>query len=305
MAEGDESDGTLANYHAEHAIILNIEEEHLDYYEDLAAIESVFNKLLSQTRGYVLYCADDAHATRLCAGRPGAVSFGASEHADYRFYQVGTADFQSRFDVFRKGVWLGNIMLNVPGRHNVSNATGVIALASKLGVPFEKIAEALGCFRGARRRFEIKYRSGEYLVVDDYAHHPSEIKATLATARSTGRNRIIALFQPHRYTRTIALKNEFGAAFDDAAMVFLTDIYPASEPPIPGVTGQTIADAMMAHGHHGGRYLPDRKEMVLEVGRVLQPGDCILSLGAGNIHEQGTILARDLAELEEIKAVNW
>ena len=303
VAEGDESDGTLAHYHVEHAIVLNIEEEHLDYYEDLAAIEAVFSKLLSQTRSKVFYCADDAHTVRLCAGHAGSVSFGASDNADYRFDQIKTADFQSRFEVFRKGEWLGSVTLNVPGRHNVSNATGVIALAHELGVPFDKISQALSSFRGARRRFEVKYRSGEYLVVDDYAHHPSEIKATLSTARSTGRNRIIAMFQPHRYTRTLALKNEFGAAFEDAALVFLTDIYPASEPPIPGVTGQIIADAMMINGHHGGRYLSSRKQMVLEVGRLLEPGDCVLTLGAGNIHEQGTILARDLAELEEIKAV--
>ena len=303
VAEGDESDGTLANYLTEHAIILNIEEEHLDYYEDLAAIDAVFNQLMDQTRGTIFYCADDPHAARLCGSRKGAVSFGGSPEADYRFDTLRDANFQSRFDVICRGERLGEVELNVPGRHNVSNAMSVIALASELGIPFAKIAAALASFRGARRRFDIKYRSEHYLVVDDYAHHPSEIRATLATARNGGKGRTIALFQPHRFTRTLKLKEEFGSAFDDAQFVFLADIYPASEPPIPGVTGQTIADAMVAHGHNGGKYIPNRAQMVLEAGRLLQPGDCLLSLGAGNIHEQGAILARDLAALEELHAV--
>lgn len=302
VAEGDESDGTLANYHAEHAIILNIEEEHLDYYEDLAAIEAVFNQLMDQTRGTIFYCVDDPHAARICSTRPKAISYGSAQNADYRFDALRDADFQSCFTVFRRGQCLGEIELNVPGRHNVSNALSVIALACELGIDFAKIAQALASFRGARRRFDIKYRSEKYLVVDDYAHHPSEIRATLATARNGNRARTLVLFQPHRFTRTVKLKDDFGTAFDDAQFVFLADIYAASEPPIPGVTGQTIADAMTAHGHNGGRYVPDRAQMVLEAGRMLQPGDCLLSLGAGNIHEQGSILARDLAALEELHA---
>ncbi len=302
VAEGDESDGTLANYHPEHAVILNIEEEHLDFYADLAAIEVVFNRLLDQTAGLVLYCADDAHATRLCATRPRAISFGEGEGADYRFRNFGSADFQSTFEVVCRGEVLGELVLNVPGRHNVSNAMSVVALATELGVPFAKIAEGLKTFSGARRRFEIKHRGAEFLVVDDYAHHPSELRATLATARTAGRQRILALFQPHRYTRTQALKDEFGRAFGDADLVFLADIYPASEPPIPGISGQTIADALAANGHTGARFIPDRDALVREVGRLAEPGDCIITVGAGNIHEQGSALARDLAALEALRA---
>lgn len=302
VAEGDESDGTLANYHTEHAIILNIEEEHLDYYEDLDAIDAVFNALMDQTRGNIFYCADDPHAAALCGVRPNSISFGEAAGADYRFDALRTADFQSRCDVYCRGERLGELELNVPGRHNVSNALSVIALATELGIPFSKIAEALAGFRGARRRFDIKYRSEQFLVVDDYAHHPSEIRATLATARGSGRARTIVLFQPHRYTRTLKLKDQFGVAFDDAQYVFISGIYPASEPPIPGVTGQTIADALAAHGHAGAKYVPDRIQMTLEAGRLLQPGDCLISLGAGNIHEQGTWLARDLAAMEAMQA---
>ncbi|XHR28328.1 MAG: UDP-N-acetylmuramate--L-alanine ligase [Chthoniobacteraceae bacterium] len=303
VAEGDESDGTLANYHPEHAIILNIEEEHLDYYDDLAAIEAVFNQLMDHTAGKIFYCADDPHGSRICGARPGAISFGHSEQADYHYENLRIANFQSRFEVVARGVKLGEVELNVPGKHNVSNAMSVVALASELGIPFAKIAEALASFRGARRRFDIKYRSANYLVVDDYGHHPSEIRATLATARGGEAKRTIVLFQPHRYTRTVKLRDQFGAAFDDADFVFLADIYPASEPPIPGVTSQFIADAMAEHGHKGGKYVSDRAQMVIEAGRLLAPGDCILSLGAGNIHEQGAWLARDLAALEAMQAV--
>lgn len=303
VAEGDESDGTLANYHVEHAIILNVEEEHLDYYEDLAAIDAVFNKLMDQTRGSIFYCADDPHARRLCSVRPRSISYGESEKADYRFVNLHTADFQSRFEVLRHGVCLGEVVLNVPGRHNVSNALAVIALASELGVPFPQIVAALESFRGARRRFEVKYRSPNYLVVDDYAHHPTELRATLATAKSGGRKRLITLFQPHRYTRTQKLQAEFGSAFDHSDVVFVSDVYAASEVPIPGVSGQTIVDAMQAHGHQGGRYISDPEAMILEVGRMAEPGDCILTLGAGNIHELGSILARDLRTIDALAEV--
>ncbi len=303
VAEGDESDGTLAFYHPEHAIVLNIEEEHLDYYADLAAIEIVFNQLLSQTRGHVFYCADDANATRLCSVHPGAISYGESRAAFYRFDDVHAKDFQSYFRVLRGGEPLGAVALNVPGRHNVSNAVGVIALATELGVPFPKIAEALESFRGARRRFEIKYRSDRYMIVDDYGHHPSEVKATLATARNTGRKRVLCMFQPHRFSRTQKLKEEFGRAFHHADHAIIADVYAASEIPIPGVSGQTIVDEMLREGHDAASFQPDRKKIVLEIGRILEPGDCVISLGAGNIHEAATLLAKDVALLDELQTV--
>ena len=303
VVEGDESDGTLTLYHPRHAIVLNIEEEHLDYYEDLAAIEGVFNQLLSQTSGKVFYCADDANATRLCTVHPGAISYGESHLAFYRFDDVHPKDFQSHFRVLRGGEPLGAITLNVPGRHNVSNAVGVIALATELGIPFSTIAEALETFRGARRRFEIKYRSDRYMIVDDYGHHPSEVKATLATAKNTGRKRVLCMFQPHRFSRTLKLKSEFGRAFHDADVAIIADVYPASEVPIPGVTGQTIVDEMIREGHDAVSFQPDRKKLAQEIGRMIEPGDCVISLGAGNIHEAASLLAKDVALLDEMQTV--
>src|SRR6266436_6611294 len=248
VAEGDESDGTIRCFHPEHILVLNIEPEHLDFYGDLAEIEAVFDQLIGQTSGKIFFCLDDPVATRVCKSDR-SVSYGFSENADYRAQDISLEDFSSVFSVFHQGEKLGEARLNVPGRHNVQNATDVIALATELGIPFEKIAKALAKFRHARRRFEIKYASDRFLLVDDYAHHPTEIRATLATARSTGRNRVLTMFQPHRYTRTKALRQEFGAAFDQADRVVVTDVYPASESPIPGISGQTIADAISAHGH--------------------------------------------------------
>ena len=303
VAEGDESDGTLRFFKPEHSLILNIEEEHLDFYPDLAAIEAVFAQLLDQTSGSVFYCTDDAHAARICGARPRAISFGFSLNADYRGTDLDLRDFASVFCVYRRGEKLGEAVLNVPGRHNVSNALGVIALATELGIPFAKIAASLQRFQHARRRFEIKYQSDRFLLVDDYAHHPTEIGATLATAKSAGRSRVLTMFQPHRYSRTKALRREFGRAFDAADRVVVTDIYAASELPLPGITGQTIADEIVAHGHGGVSYQARLDRVHHDVGNMIASGDLILSLGAGNIHEQLSLLAADLVIAERLKAI--
>ncbi|HAK07486.1 MAG TPA: UDP-N-acetylenolpyruvoylglucosamine reductase [Spartobacteria bacterium] len=303
VAEGDESDGTLRYFHPEHALILNIEEEHLDFYADLAAIEKVFAQLIEQTSGTVFYNADDPNTAKLCSQRKVAISYGFSEKADYRGADIELRDFTSVFCIYHRGQQLGEAVLNVPGRHNVHNAIGVIALATELGISFEKIAASLGKFNHARRRFEIKYASERFLLVDDYAHHPTEIRATLKTAKSTGRKRVLTMFQPHRYSRTKALRRDFGRAFDDADRVVVTDVYAASEAPLPGISGQTIADELVAHGHGGVSYQPRLESVHRDVGNMLDPGDLVLSLGAGNIHEQLSILAADLVIAEKLKEI--
>ncbi len=302
VAEGDESDGTIRYFHPEHALVLNIEPEHLDFYEDIGAIEKVFARLFEQTSGTIFFNADDALTARLCASAP-SISFGLNDGATYQGKDISLEDFASVFCVFRHGEQLGEARLNVPGRHNVQNAVGVIALATELGVPFEKIARSLAKFQHARRRFEIKYASPRFLLVDDYAHHPTEIRATLATARSAGRKRVLTMFQPHRYSRTKALCCEFGSAFDDADRVVITDVYPASEAPLPGVSGQTIVDCMVSHGHGGVSYQPRLACMHRELGNMLASGDMVLSLGAGNIHEQLAILAAELVVAEKLKEI--
>ncbi len=303
VAEGDESDGTLRLFHPELALILNLEEEHLDFYADLAAIEEVFEKLLEQTSGAIFYCADDANAARVCGARRNSVSYGFEGNARYRATGLELHDFAATFCVQRGNEKLGDATLSVPGKHNVSNALGVIALAMELGIPFEKIAKSLGTFRHARRRFEIKYQSDRFLLVDDYAHHPTEIRATLATAKSAGRKRVLTMFQPHRYSRTKALRREFGRSFDDADHVVVTDVYPASEAALPGITGQTIADEIVRHGHRNIVYQPRLDRLHVDVGRMLAEGDLVLSLGAGNIHEQLATLAAELVIAEKLKEI--
>src|SRR5881296_1991384 len=303
VAEGDESDGTIALFHPEHALVLNIEEEHLDFYTDLAAIEKVFVQLIGQTTGQIFYCADDSNAGRICRSRDRAISYGLTDNADYRGTDIKLRDFTSVFCVYRRGEKLGEAVLNVPGEHNVRNALGVIALASELGVPFEKIAKSLTKFQHARRRFEIKYDSPRFLLVDDYGHHPTEVKATLKTAKSIERKRVLTMFQPHRYSRTKALRKEFGRAFDQADRVVITDVYGSNESPMPGVTGQIIADEISAHGHRGVSYQPRLEWVHRDVGNMLESGDLVLSLGAGNIHEQLSILAADLVIAEKLKEI--
>jgi UDP-N-acetylmuramate--alanine ligase len=303
VAEGDESDGTIALFQPEHTLILNIEEEHLDFYADLEAIEKVFAQLITQTTGTVFYNLDDKNAARVCRSLARGISYGFADEADYRAVDIRLTGFASTFRVEHRGQDLGEAVLNVPGQHNVHNALGVIALASELGIAFEKIAKSLAKFEHARRRFEIKYDSPRFLLVDDYGHHPTEIRATLKAARSVGRKRVLTMFQPHRYSRTKALRKEFGHAFDDADRVVVTDVYGSSEAPIPGVTGQIIADEIVGHGHRGVSYEPRLEWVRRCVGNMLESGDLVLSLGAGNIHEQLSALAADLVIAEKLKEI--
>ena len=193
-----------------------------------------------------------------------------------------------------------DVVLEVPGAQNVSNALGVVALATELGIAWNQIVSALEEFRGAARRFEVKYRSADYMVVDDYAHHPTEIKATLAAAKNSGWKRVLALFQPHRYSRTKALLGEFAGAFHDASHVFITEIYAASEAAMAGVTGESVADGVRADGHSQVSYEPTLGRLRAAVNAVLEPGDLVITLGAGDIHRVAHHLAHSLAWYSEL-----
>ncbi len=256
VAEGDESDGTLALYRPEHAVILNIEAEHLDFYRDIDHIKEVFTQLADQTRGKLVYCAEDPVASEVAAGRDNAVSYGW-EDADYTATDLRDLKGSSAFTVKKKGEVLGDVELGIPGNHNVLNALAAIALADSCGAEFALVARALATFAGAKRRFETKYLSANYRIIDDYGHHPSELAATLQTARSLKPKRLIVFFQPHRYTRTKALADDFGKVLQAADLVFITDVYAASEKPIKGISGQTLVDAMKEHGDIPATYLPD------------------------------------------------
>lgn len=305
IAEGDESDGTLVNFHTEWGILLNVEAEHLDHYTGgIEQIRGVFRQFVDQARAGVVYCGEDANARRVCSEHPNAVSYGWTNDCDYYAESLSAKDAGTYFMAFgRGGKKLGVARLGIPGRHNVLNSLAIIALATEIGVPFENIEGALETFRGAKRRFEAKRMSPRVTIIDDYGHHPTEILATIATARSQHAGRLICAFQPHRYTRTKLLREEFGAAFDDVDELWVTDIYPASEPPLEGITGQTIVDAVKQRGETTDVFShPDLGTLHLELGNKLQPGDWLITLGAGNIHEVGTHLADDLKTADDIRA---
>ena len=303
VVEADESDGTLALFAPYANLILNIEEEHLDFYHDIEEIVQVFAALCDKTRGPIIYCADDKNAMLLCSHAEKGIGYGFSELAEYRALNMTLENFSSRFTVLRRGQLLGEVVLQVPGAQNVSNALGVIAMATELGVAWNQIVSALAEFRGAARRFEVKYRSADYMVVDDYAHHPTEIKATLAAAKNSGWKRVLALFQPHRYSRTKALLGEFAGAFHDADQVFITEIYAASEAAMAGVTGESVAENVRADGHQHVHYEATLGRLRAAVNAILEPGDLVITLGAGDIHRVAHHLAHGLTWYTELKGL--
>ena len=302
VAEGDESDGTLALYHPEHSVMLNIEAEHLDFYRDLDHIREVFTQLANQTTGKLVYCAEDPVAHEICAARENAISYGWEE-ADYTASDIRDLKGSSAFTVKRRGEVLGDVELGIPGNHNILNSLAAIALADSCGADFTLVARALATFAGAKRRFETKYLSPNYRIIDDYGHHPSELAATLQTARTLKPKRLVVLFQPHRYTRTQALADDFGKVLQGADLVFITEVYAASEKPIKGISGATLVEAMKLHGDIPSTYVPDLATAHHAIGHALQPGDLLITLGAGNVHEAGSRIAADLKILEEMRGL--
>lgn len=302
VVEGDESDGTLVLYHPFISVILNIEPEHLDFYRDIDHIREVFTALADQTRGPIIYCHEDGIGHEICSKRPQMINYGWYD-ATYSATDIRDLKGTSAFTVNKRGQPMGDIELGIPGRHNILNALAAIAVADSLEAPFALVARALASFAGAKRRFETRYCSADYRIIDDYGHHPTEIDATLLTARTLKPKRLIVLFQPHRFSRTQALAEDFGKVLQSADRTFVTDIYPASEAPIEGISGETIIEAMKRHGVAPAVSVPDLPSAHRVVGNMLRPGDLLLTLGAGNVHEAGTRLAADLKVLDEMVAL--
>jgi len=288
VIEADESDGTFIEIAPEAVILTNVEPDHLDHYGDMTALEAACARYLSSAPGPRVACADDLCAARLAAeitaaGRP-VVTYGEAPDADYRIEGYHGDRLGSRFRLRRHGETLGEIVLPVPGRHNARNAAGAAAMATEIGVPFDAVRAALGRFAGVARRFQFHGEVGGVTLVDDYAHLPGEIKATLAAAREGAWSRIVAVFQPHRYTRTARLWRDFGDAFTDADVVVLTDVYAAGEPPQPGVSGRLILQAVCeARPAHRVFYLPKRSDILARLPELTRPGDLVITLGAGDV----------------------
>jgi UDP-N-acetylmuramate--alanine ligase len=283
VVEADESDGTFLELERQVAVVTSVEADHLDHYGSLSAVEDAFADFLAgATEGRVV-CSDDPAAARL--GRAvGAVSYGTASDAGYRMAGIVTGRGGSEFDVVHDGRRLGGIKLPVPGLHNARNACGALAAALVVGVPFEAAERALARYAGVARRFEFRGDRVGVSYVDDYAHLPGEVRAAVAAARDGGWTRVVVVFQPHRYSRTAALWQEFADAFAGADLLVVTDVYGAGEVPRPGVNGRLVVTAVQeAHPDAAVVYLPDHAELVAYLRRQLRAGDLCLTLGAGDL----------------------
>jgi UDP-N-acetylmuramate--alanine ligase len=296
VAEADESDGSFVRLTPVFAIITNIDAEHLDFYGTLDAIYDAFVKFSRSIPFYgaVICCIDDPKVrTILPRIDRRIVTYGTSAEAEVRGELLKSGPDGSRFSYTVKGKRRGRLHLRVPGFHNVLNALGVCALAEELDIEHRHLKAAFAGFEGVARRFEIKGERGGVLFVDDYGHHPTEIAATIRTARESFRRRVVVVFQPHRYTRTRDLHEKFGGAFREADEVFITDIYPAGERPIKGITAELIYHAVMREGKPRVSYLPGWDNLKATVRDSIRPGDIVITLGAGNIYRLGEELLGD------------
>ncbi len=303
VAEADESDRSFLKLSPILAVVTNIDREHLDCYRDWADIEQTFVEFMDRVPfyGMVVACADDERLRALLARvQRRTVTYGARSDADFRIVEVQRqVDPQAapvnRFRVEYGGKSLGEFRLHLAGEHNVLNATAAIAVGFGLDVRLEDIRGALENFRGVDRRFQLRGKVNGISVVDDYGHHPTEIRATLAAARQCGYRRIHVIFQPHRYTRTQALLDDFGSAFGDADTVFVLDVYAASEPAIAGVSGEQVARRITQLGGQPASYAASFDDAIAAVTGIAQPGDMILTLGAGSVSQLGPQILEKLA----------
>ena len=295
VAEADESDRSFLKLSPILAVVTNIDREHMDCYRDMQDVEQAFIDFVDRVPfyGMVVICHDDERLRSLLprfARR--AITYGLSPDSDFRILrseiQCGSTNrHYSHFTVEYRDKSLGDFHLQVPGNHNVLNATAAVAVGIGLDIPPDRIRDALESFRGVDRRFQLKGRVSDISVIDDYGHHPTEIRATLAAARQCGFSRIHVVFQPHRYTRTRDLIDEFGSSFADADTVQVLDIYAASEPPIEGISGQRVAEVIRQIGNRDASYVSSFDEAAHRLANTAQSGDMILTLGAGSVSQLG------------------
>jgi UDP-N-acetylmuramate--alanine ligase len=291
VAEADESDGSFLKLSPVLEVVTNIDLEHLDYYRDIDHIKSVFMEFIDKIPFYgaVILCLDDANIADLLPGiRKRMITYGLTAQADIHAEQLVAAGGKTRFMVRKGDMQLGEIHLALPGRHNVYNALAVVCVGLELEIPFAVIAGALGSFGGVQRRMQLKGEARGITIMDDYGHHPTEIRATLAALKEAWPDkRLVVLFQPHRYTRTEALYKEFQTAFHQADFLVMTDIYAASETPIPGVSSENLLVDIKRHGQRHTHYIPTVEGLAEELLPLLVDDDLVLTLGAGNIVRAG------------------
>jgi UDP-N-acetylmuramate--alanine ligase len=290
VVESDESDGSFLKLSPILAVVTNIDREHMDHYSSIEEIRAAFRQFIDKVPFYgaAILCMDDENVQQILpAVNKRTITYGTSAQVDLAISEPNCAHFESEWRLKLRGHDLGRFTLKVPGFHNVLNATAAIAVALELDVAPDRIREALGAFTGVERRFQTRGEAGGVTVIDDYGHHPTEIRATLAAARLCKFGRILAVFQPHRYTRTNALMNEFARSFNQADSVYIMDIYAASEKPIEGVSAEALAAAMRRFGHRSAQFAGSMEHAIEMVVGDVRSGDLVITLGAGNVWQAG------------------
>jgi UDP-N-acetylmuramate--alanine ligase len=309
VAEADESDGTFLRLNPTIAVVTNIDPEHLDYWHSHERLKAAFVEFVSRVPFYGLsvLCLDHPHVQSILPEVRGRhVTYGTSPQADYSVRGINYRGLETVFNAYRRGEPLGGFTLRMPGAHNVLNCLSVIAVADELNVPRDVTKEALATFSGVGRRFTVVAEVEGVRLIDDYGHHPAEIRATLEAARRAfpvEQHRIIAVFQPHRYTRTRDLFDEFVSAFNQSDELYVTDIYPAGEKPIEGVDSGALVEAIQSHGLGGVELVRDKAELPERLAERVRPGDVVITLGAGDINRiLGDLEARLAGRAREARA---
>jgi UDP-N-acetylmuramate--alanine ligase len=294
VAEADESDGSFLRYSPAIAVVTNIDREHLDFYADLAAIQRVFLEFIDRIPfyGLAVLCLDNEPIQDLIPHiKKRYTTYGMNPQADFQIRNVVAEGRRTRFSVFRRRRKLGRFKLNLPGVHNISNATACIVVATELDIPVPRIQDALEHLSGVQRRLEVRGEVNDITVVDDYGHHPTEIKMTLQAVRACWpERRVVVVFQPHRYTRTRALLDDFARAFYQSDVLVVLPIYAASEEPIAGISGQVLSERIKAHGHKQVIFAEGIAAAAAQARSLLMPGDLVLTLGAGDVWKVGAEL---------------
>jgi len=299
VTEADESDGTFILLNPLYSISTNIDREHMDYYGTMENVINAYRAFIENTKdeGCAFICAEDENLRNIAKeSKKRIMKYGISEDADIRAQNIALLGLDgSEFDVRYKGADLGRIRLSILGLHNVINSLAAMGVAMELGMSFDKIKSVTREFKGADRRFRITHLDSDIVIIDDYAHHPTEIRATLKAMESSGR-RIIAVFQPHRFTRTRDLKDQFGKCFDIADHLVVTDIYSADEKPIEGVSGSDICESAKSYGHKDAHFI-SKDDIIKHLIDVVKPGDAVFLLGAGDIGELPSKIVKALKDI--------
>ncbi len=297
VVEADEFDRSFLSITPTIAVLTTLETDHLDCYRDLEDIKAAFVQFAGKVPfyGFIVLCLDEPALQDIMPKlKKKIVTYGLNGQADLQAVEIVHRANTTAFTVVYEGNDLGSIELQIPGKHNVQNALAAIAVGLELGVPFANIKAGIEKFTGVFRRWEVKAEVGGITVVDDYAHHPTEIKATLAGAKAGWRRRVVCVFQPHLYSRTRDFFDEFGRAFFNADVLVVTDVYPAREEPIQGVSGELIVNAAREFGHKQVHYVPDKKDVPAFLMSIRQPGDMIITMGAGDIWKYGEEFVKNL-----------